>query len=137
MKKYKEIKASDELPGVGIYNCLYNGDHCIFQVHDGGFRIINYHGEKEDAPKLNLVKWLKEDEQDEAWVPVVGNNFPFDVSIIVEHKYGYDAVRLDNHGWKFWYTGELVPEEILTTIIKTAKRYLIGNNSKPPPATKD
>lgn len=54
------VKASEQLPSVGIYNALYNGDHIIFQVHDGGFRVINYHGEKNDSPKLNLIKWLDE-----------------------------------------------------------------------------
>lgn len=54
------IKASEHLPSVGIYHAFYNGDHVIFQVHDGGFRVINYHGEKDDAPKLYLIKWLDE-----------------------------------------------------------------------------
>lgn len=52
------VKASERLPKVGIYNALYNGDHVIFQVHDGGFRVINYHGEKNDSPKLFLIRYL-------------------------------------------------------------------------------
>lgn len=56
--RYK--RASKNIPPVGIYHALYNGDHVIFQVHDGGFRVINYHGERDDAPKLNLVKWIDE-----------------------------------------------------------------------------
>jgi hypothetical protein len=58
----KYIRADKQLPPVGIYHALYNGDHIIFQVHDGGFRTINYHGEKCDNPKLNLVKWLPESQ---------------------------------------------------------------------------
>lgn len=56
----QSIRASEQLPPPGIHHCYYNGDHCLFQVHDGGFRVINYHGEKDDSPKLNLVKWIPE-----------------------------------------------------------------------------
>lgn len=54
------MKASASLPPVGIYNALYNGDHIIFQVHDGGFRIIFYDKGFNDLPNLNLIKWLDE-----------------------------------------------------------------------------
>jgi hypothetical protein len=54
------VKASERLPPVGIYCALYNGDHVVLQVHDGGFRIVFYNGELEDVPKISLIKWLDE-----------------------------------------------------------------------------
>ena len=56
----KAIKASEKIPPVGIYHAFYNGDHILFQVHDGGFRAIFYDGSFSDAPNLNLVKWIDE-----------------------------------------------------------------------------
>lgn len=58
--------AREKIPTVGIYHAFYNGDHVLFQVHDGGFRVINYHGEKDDAPKLNVIKWIDETPVKEA-----------------------------------------------------------------------
>lgn len=54
------VKASERLPQVGVYNALYNGDHVIFQLHDGGFRIVFYDGSVFDEPKLSVLKWLDE-----------------------------------------------------------------------------
>lgn len=54
------IRASDQIPPIGVYNALFNGDHAILQVHDGGFRIILYDGSFIDRPTMNCVKWLKE-----------------------------------------------------------------------------
>jgi hypothetical protein len=54
------VRASERLPSVGIYHALYNGDHILFQVHDGGFRAIFYDGSLFDVPKLNILKWLDE-----------------------------------------------------------------------------
>lgn len=85
--------------------------------------------ESGDFFPADQIEWLDENEQDEGWVSVVDNNFPFDVSIILEHGHGYDAIRLDREGWKFWYTGELVPETIISNIIKSAKRYIIGSGN--------
>lgn len=56
------IRATERLPVPGIYNAQYNGDHIIFHLHDGGFRIILYDGRINDAPQLNLIKWLDESQ---------------------------------------------------------------------------
>lgn len=54
------IKASDKIPPFGIYNAQYGVYHVLFQVHEGGVRIINYRGENNDSPMLHLVKYLEE-----------------------------------------------------------------------------
>lgn len=58
--KLPYVRFNDQPAKVGIYHALYNGDHVIFQVHDGGFRVINYHGERNDSPALHLIKYLNE-----------------------------------------------------------------------------
>lgn len=75
------VKASEQLPKVGIYNALYNGDHVIFQVHDGGFRVINYHGEKNDSPKLFLIRYL----DDSAATPA-GDGLPPDLEEMIKRE---------------------------------------------------
>jgi hypothetical protein len=54
------VKTSERIPPVGIYFAKYNGDHALFQVHDGGFRIILYDGKLIDLPMMLYVKWLDE-----------------------------------------------------------------------------
>lgn len=116
------IKATERLPKSGDEVFIkIEGTRSIgaYKKHHDLF--MNVSG---DFFPADQVEWL--DEADD-WIAVDGDNYPVDTPIIIEHKHGYDAVRLYQGEWRYCYANEPVRDILLNSILTTAKRYLIAS----------
>lgn len=55
------------------------------------------------------------------WIAVEDRLLPVEEDIIVQHPYGVDAIHYIGATWRYWYTNELVPDSIISTITHWCK----------------
>lgn len=55
------------------------------------------------------------------WIDVNIMSKPIGPFILVAHPYGVEAIVFDRAAWRYWYTGKIVPTEVLKTITHWCK----------------
>jgi hypothetical protein len=51
------------------------------------------------------------------WISInTSNDMPLETMVIVQHKYGIEAIQFFQHQWRYCYTGKPVPYDLIKSI---------------------
>lgn len=50
------------------------------------------------------------------WISIDRTNLPLEKPILVAHDHGIEGIQFFNAKWRYWYTGEQVKNDVLSTV---------------------